>query len=104
MVCQWGMSDKLGPVAFRQGEEHPFLGREMTEPKDFSESTAQLIDEEIRRIVQEMEKRAEDIVSSNLDKLDILAQALVEHETLDRKEVDELLGMERQEYPLPQRA
>ena len=92
MVCQWGMSEKLGPVTFRQGETHPFLGREIAQPKDFSEETARIIDEEVRRIVQEMEEKAEKIIGANRKKLDVLAQALVEHETLEKEEVDRLLN------------
>ena len=92
MVCQWGMSEKLGPVTFRQGETHPFLGREIAEPKDFSEETARIIDEEVRRIVGEMEEKAEKTIRANRQKLDILAQALVEHETLEKEEVDRLLS------------
>lgn len=57
MVCQWGMSEKLGPVAFQKGQPHPFLGREMAEQRDFSERTAWIIDQEIRRIVRDMEKK-----------------------------------------------
>jgi cell division protease FtsH len=91
MVCQWGMSDKLGPVTFRQGEPHPFLGREIAEPKDFSEETARIIDEEVRRIVQQMEEKAEKTLDSNRENLDILAQSLMEQETLEKEEVDQLL-------------
>jgi cell division protease FtsH len=85
------MSDKLGPVTFRQGEPHPFLGREIAEPKDFSEETAKIIDEEVRNIVREMERKAEKTIEANREKLDILAQALVAHETLDKEEVDQVL-------------
>ncbi|MEJ2364012.1 MAG: ATP-dependent zinc metalloprotease FtsH [Deltaproteobacteria bacterium] len=92
MVCQWGMSEKLGPVTFRQGETHPFLGREIAQPKDFSEETARIIDEEVRRIVGEMEEKAEKTIQANRQKLDILARALVEHETLEKEEVDRLLN------------
>ena len=59
MVCNWGMSEKLGPVMFKQGEEHPFLGRELAQQKDFSEHTQQIIDEEIQKILFEMEQKAE---------------------------------------------
>ncbi|MEJ2633854.1 MAG: ATP-dependent zinc metalloprotease FtsH [Calditrichia bacterium] len=97
MVCQWGMSDKLGPVYFRQGEEHPFLGRELAEQKDFSEHTSQIIDEEIQRIINEMEEKAVDLLKSNRDKLDALANALLEHETLDREGVDKALGFDSKE-------
>jgi len=97
MVCQWGMSDKVGPVTFRQGETHPFLGREIAEQKDFSEETARLIDEEVRGIIQGMEEKARKILESNRDKLDALARGLLEHETLSREEIDDLLGTEDEE-------
>jgi cell division protease FtsH len=92
MVCQWGMSDRLGAVTFPQGQEYPFLGREITEPRDFSEYTARIIDEEVQKIVQEMEQRAEEYLKPHKDKLDLLASALLKHETLDNKEVDEIIG------------
>lgn len=91
MVCQWGMSEKLGPVAFKLGEPHPFLGRELTEPKDFSEHTARLIDEEIQRIVTQMHQQAEQTLSTNRNKLDALAEQLLKHETLTKDEVDNIL-------------
>jgi len=90
MVCQWGMSEKLGPLTFKQGDEHPFLGREITEPKDFSEHTAQLIDEEVQSIVKKMEDNAQKVLGANRNKLDALAKELMEHETLDNAEVDEV--------------
>ena len=93
MVCQWGMSEKLGPVTFRQGEQHPFLGREITQPKDFSERTAQLIDEEIRSIVHDMENKAVETLSGHREELDILARELLERETLSNDEIDELLKL-----------
>jgi len=97
MICQWGMSEKLGPVTFRQGEPHPFLGREMAEPKDFSEHTARLIDEEVQRMTQEMEAKAESLLKSHREHLDRLADALLEHETLDYDEVNRVLGLNEQD-------
>jgi cell division protease FtsH len=91
MVCQWGMSDKIGPVTFRLGETHPFLGRELTESRDFSEHTARLIDEEIKSIVGKMEKKAEETLGTNRDSLDALSEQLLEHETLTKEEVDKIL-------------
>ena len=91
MVCQWGMSTRLGPVTFKTGDTHPFLGRELSEPKDFSESTAKLIDEEIRTILSDAEKRATRTLTENRGGLDALARHLLEEETLSRVEVDELL-------------
>jgi cell division protease FtsH len=97
MVCQWGMSERLGPVTFRQGEQHPFLGREIAQPKDFSEKTAQLIDEEIRTMIQDMEKKAEETLSGHRKELDILAQELLEKETLSNDEIETLLGPSREQ-------
>ena len=92
MVCQWGMSEKLGAVTFQQGEPHPFLGRELTQAKDFSEHTAQLIDEEIQKIVGDMEQKAEKTLTDNRHKLEALAEELLKHETLTRSEVDKILA------------
>jgi len=92
MVCQWGMSDELGPASFHRGEIHPFLGREMTEQRDFSEYTARLIDDEVRTILRKMEELTEQTLTSNLNKLDILAHALLEKEVLSNDEIDQLLG------------
>jgi cell division protease FtsH len=97
MICQWGMSEKLGPVTFRHGEPHPFLGREMAQPKDFSEKTAQIIDEEIRSMVQGMEKKAEEILSDRREELDLLARELMERETLSKEEIEELLDLPPEE-------
>jgi cell division protease FtsH len=92
MVTYWGMSDRLGPVAFRDSEDHPFLGKEMTEPRRYSEHTAQLIDEEISRILHEASDKAFDILTRNRDKLDTLAKALEKSETLDETDIEELIG------------
>jgi len=94
MVCQWGMSEKLGPVTFRQGEPHPFLGREIAEQRDFSEETARIIDEEVRRITGEMESKAEDMVTSNRDALDSIVKELLDHETLSKEDIDRLLAQD----------
>ncbi|MFO8164311.1 MAG: ATP-dependent zinc metalloprotease FtsH [Thermodesulfobacteriota bacterium] len=91
MVCQWGMSEKLGPITFRQGENHPFLGREIGEQRDFSEESARIIDEEIRRIIRDMEKKAEDMLKSNRDTLDKIAKQLLVKETLSNDDIDRLL-------------
>src|SRR5438552_8559213 len=71
MVTHWGMSDRLGPMSFRIGEEHVFLGKEIQEPRDFSEGTAQMIDEEVQRLLREADQRAEELLSSNRGKLDL---------------------------------
>jgi cell division protease FtsH len=92
MICQWGMSDKLGPATYNQGEEHAFLGRELSQQKDFSEHTARMIDEEIQTIVRDMERRASGVLSDNREKLDKLAAALLEQETLSNGQVDAIIG------------
>jgi len=92
MVCQWGMSDKIGPVTFSRGEEHPFLGMKLAQEKTFSEQMAWLIDQEIAAIIRGAEAAAEDIISSNPDKLDALASALLAEETLDGKRIDEVIA------------
>jgi cell division protease FtsH len=92
MVRQWGMSERLGPIAFQRGDPHPFLGRDLAEHRDFSEYTAKLIDEEVQKLLQEMEKKAEKMLVSNRDQLDLLANKLLERESLSNEEVDELLS------------
>jgi cell division protease FtsH len=92
MVTHWGMSERLGPVAFRDTEDHPFLGREMAEPRRFSEHTAQVIDEEVSRLLREASERATTMIQQNRDKLDALAKRLDEIETLDEEEIEKLIG------------
>ena len=92
MVCEWGMSDLMGPLAFGKKEEEIFLGREIAKHRDYSERTAQMIDEEVKRIVLEATQRAANIMKQNEDKLHVLAQALLEREILDGDEIDALLN------------
>ena len=91
MITHWGMSEKLGPVAFRRGEEHIFLGREMAQQKDFSEHTAQIIDEEIGDLVRGIEKEVVALLEKNRDKLEKLARALLEKETLEADEIQQII-------------
>ncbi len=91
MVCEWGMSDVLGPLAYGQKEEEIFLGREITRTKNFSESTAVLIDDEIKKIVNTCMEQSEIIIQSNLDKLHTISMSLLEREILDGNEIDMLL-------------
>jgi cell division protease FtsH len=91
MICQWGMSDKLGMVQYGDGNEYVFLGREMARGKDYSEHTAQEIDDEVKRIIDEAFKRAKDIIDSNRDKLEMIANCLLEHETLEGSQVEEIV-------------
>ncbi|MCM8772707.1 MAG: ATP-dependent zinc metalloprotease FtsH [Candidatus Omnitrophica bacterium] len=94
MVCEWGMSENLGPVSFRQ-HEAVFLGRDLVQQREFSEETSREIDREIRRILEEAENRAKEIIMKNRDKLDILANALLEKETLTSEEIDKILGIKK---------
>src|SRR5262249_46688897 len=91
MVTHWGMSERLGPMSFRIGEEHVFLGKEIQEPRDFSEGTAQVIDEEVQRLLREADQQAFDLLEKNRADLDRLAEALLQREELDREEIDALL-------------
>jgi len=92
MVCQWGMSEKIGAMTFSRGEEHPFLGRKLAEEKSFSEEMAWLIDQEIGVIIKDAEEKATKLVGANRAKLDALASALLEEETIEGARVDEILA------------
>ncbi len=94
MVCEWGMSDVLGPLAFGEKQEEIFLGREIAQHRDYSEKTAQLIDQEIRKFIEEAEKDVENIMMENIDKLHALATALLERESLDGEEIQKVLNGE----------
>jgi cell division protease FtsH len=91
MVTHWGMSERLGPMSFRIGEEHIFLGKEIQEPRDFSEGTAQIIDEEVQKLLREADERALHILREHRAELDRLVEALLQREELLREEIDELL-------------
>ena len=95
MVCEWGMSEKMGPLAFGQKEEQIFLGREFARHKDYSESTAQDIDEEIKRIIDNSYDRAKKILGDNLDILHNLANSLLEREALDGDQIDKIIQGEK---------
>jgi len=86
------MSDAIGPVAFRDSEEHPFLGKEIHEQRQFSDQTAYLIDQEVQRILTNASDRAYRILMQHRDHLDRLAQALLEKETLERDDLVDLLA------------
>ena len=91
MVCEWGMSDVLGPLTFGRKEEAIFLGREIARNRDYSEQTAQTIDREVRDIVERNYRRAREILTEQLPILHQLAQALLEYETLDSVEVERIV-------------
>ncbi len=91
MVCEWGMSEKMGPLTYGAKEEELFLGREITKHRDFSEDTGRVIDEEVKKIISQAEKRAETILTENIDKLHALSNALLEREILDSEEIDKVM-------------
>jgi cell division protease FtsH len=91
MVCQYGMSDKVGMVKYGSDDEFVFLGREMARTKVYSESTAREIDEEIKHIIDEGYKTAQTILFNHRSKLELIAGALLEYETLDRSQVEEIV-------------
>ncbi len=104
MVCNWGMSEELGPVTFGKREEHIFLGREFAQSKDFSEDTARLIDDAIKNLVLSASRRALDVLSSHRALLEGLAQGLLDKETLDSQEIDKIIASAEKpaEAPEPQ--
>lgn len=91
MVSQWGMSERLGAVTFRFGEDHVFLGQEIAQQKDFSEETARIIDEEVQKIVREQEEKATTMLKENRHRLEKLASELLEHETLEKEKINEII-------------
>jgi len=91
MVCQWGMSDRLGMVQYGNDNDHLFMGRDMVQRKDYSEFTAQEIDTEVKRIINESYERAKSLIVANRDKLEIIAGALLEYETLDGEQVKSIV-------------
>ncbi|HEY5311921.1 MAG TPA: ATP-dependent zinc metalloprotease FtsH [Pirellulales bacterium] len=92
MVTHWGMSERIGPVAYRTAEEHPFLGKEIVEQREFSEHTAQVIDEELAAILHLADKRARGMLAEHRDKLELLATTLADREILEEREIAALIG------------
>ena len=91
MVMHWGMSEKLGNVLYGDSQEYIFLGRDFMRTKDYSEQTAQDIDAEVKRIIDEANKTAKELIEANRDKLEIIANGLLEYETLDGVQVEEII-------------
>jgi cell division protease FtsH len=92
MVCEWGMSERMGPLAFGKKEGEVFLGRDMASVQSYSEETARDIDAEVRRIVTEQYQRARQVLLENRPTLERIAGALLEHETLDAADIDKLMA------------
>ena len=91
MVCEWGMSEKLGMVEWGEHEEHVFLGRDLGRQRGYSEATAQEIDREVRKIIDDAYARAVKLITDNRDKLETIAKALLEFETLDGSQVRDII-------------
>jgi len=100
MVCEWGMSDRLGPLTFGKQNEEIFLGREISKHRDFSEDTAKIIDQEVRKIVEDAEEVAAKILKDKLDALKLLAESLLEHEVIDGEDIKRLLNGEKIHKPV----
>lgn len=92
MVANWGMSDVIGPVAFTQAEDHPFLGKEIHEQRNYSDETARIIDQEVQRFLVGAAQQAMSILKEHREQLDALASALQEHESVDSRMMEELIG------------
>ena len=94
MVCEWGMSEKLGPLTFGKQNEQIFLGREISQHRDYSEKTAQLIDEEVNQIIHYCRDEAKKKLLENRDKFETMAKYLIERETLDAEEIMKIMDGE----------
>jgi cell division protease FtsH len=97
MVCEYGMSDRLGPIALGKKEEQIFLGRDFTQMQDYSDNTALEIDAEVRRILNEAYQRAKSLLSDNIDLLHMMAEQLLEKEVLDGAQIDEIMRNHREQ-------
>ena len=91
MVCQWGMSEKMGMIEYGEGDEHLFLARDFSRMRDYSESTAQAIDAEVKSLIDEAYARATELLQANRPKLDLIAKALLEWETLEGSQIRDLI-------------
>jgi cell division protease FtsH len=91
MVCEWGMSERLGPMTFGKKEEQIFLGRDFTQLQDYSDGTADEIDKEVRRLIQDSYDRAKSLLTANLRVLHRMAEVLLERESIDGSDIDEIV-------------
>ena len=105
MVCEWGMSEKLGPLSYKTGSDEPLVGRDISQGRPYSETTAQMIDEEVSRLVNDSYKKAVQLLSDNIDMLKTVSAALVERENISGDELDRLMrGESLPPLPLPPRS
>jgi cell division protease FtsH len=91
LVTEFGFSEKLGPLRYNENQEEVFLGHSVTQHKNMSDATARVIDEEIRRFVEEGEQTARTILTEHIDELEAIAKGLLEYETLSREDIDTLI-------------
>src|SRR6185437_3746024 len=101
MVMHWGMSERLGMIQYGETQEYVFLGRDMMRSKDYSEKTAEEIDAEVKRFIDEAYGRAKELINSHRDKLEVIANALLEYETLDGQQVEEIVRTAKFTPPPP---
>ena len=99
MICEWGMSEELGPITFGKKEEQIFLGREISQHRDYSEETAKEIDEEVKKMLTTAHDRACRMIRDNLDTIHAMANALLEKETLNSDDIDEIMAHGQETHP-----
>lgn len=92
MISRWGMSEKIGPVDLRQSEEHPFLGREIAQPRHFSEEMSNKVDEEVSSLLHDAEARAREVITAQRPKIERLIEKLEVEETIEHEDIEALLG------------
>jgi cell division protease FtsH len=101
MVCEWGMSDQLGMIGYSESEGSSFLGREFGKSRDYSEATAQAIDAEIKKLIDDAYAKAERLLLDGRDKVELIAMALLDYETLDASHVRDLVEFGEMKDPPP---
>ena len=99
MVCDWGMSERLGPMSYGPKQEEIFLGRDIGHRREYSDRTAEAIDEEIKALITEAAEKARKLLKENTPMLHAMAEALLEHEVLDDLQLDKLMNGEKLEPP-----
>jgi cell division protease FtsH len=99
MVTKWGLSERLGPLSYSEEDGEVFLGRQVTQHKQVSDETAHVIDEEIRKLIDVNYKRAKEILTTNLDKLHVMADALVKYETIDETQIKDIMAGNKPKPP-----
>src|SRR5438046_10719189 len=99
MVCEWGMSEKMGMVEYGEHEDYVFLGRDISRSRDYSEATAEEIDREVRKLIDDAYTKAMELLTAHREKLDIIAKALLEFHTPDRAQIRDIIGPGRSLNP-----